>query len=301
MKGANFIIIILLCGQSFFCVLSACETKTQAELSLQNNTSYSGEASVQSTQDLLRKRAIIIGASSGMGREVAKLLAADGYDVGLAARRLDLLQSLAQEIPTKNYVRQLDAAQAEQSVKILEDLIQEMGGLDLLVISVTGFRDVDLSDRTWTADQAVYDVDILGFYALARTGLNFFEKQRSGHLVGFSSVDGLRGIAYSPSYSAAKAFCSRYMEAERNRCIQKGIPITITDIIPGWVNSANDPDYAKKNPKAYWIDSLADASREILQAIKNKVPVAYITSRWKEVADIINIMPDGLYNALGGL
>ena len=116
-------------------------------------------------------------------------------------------------------------------------MIYEMGGLDLLVITITGCFDADATSREWIADKPTLDVDVLGFFVLARTGLNFFEQQGHGHLVGFSSIDGLRGIAASPTYSAAKAFCSRYLEAERNRYIQKNIDITITDIMPGWVNS----------------------------------------------------------------
>lgn len=251
--------------------------------------------------NVLPKRAIIVGASLGMGREVSKLLAADGYEVGLAARKLPLLQKLQKEILTSTYIKQIDASKPEEAVKRLEMLIQEMGGLDLLVLAISGFRDIDWNNRDWTADKAIFDVDIIGFYALARTALNFFEKQGHGHLVGFSSVNGLRGVAGAPTYSAAKAFCSRYLESERNRCIQKNLSITITDIIPGWVNSYEDPDFKKKNPEAYWVDSLHDASQEVFLAIKNKVPVAYVTHRWEKVAEIIKIMPDDLYNAIGEL
>lgn len=247
------------------------------------------------------KRAIVIGASSGMGREVAKLLALDGYTVGLAARRLHMLQQVQQDISSQTYIKQIDASKPEEAVQKLEEMIEEIGGLDLLVISITGFKEVDWHNRDWTADKKIFDVDIMGFYALARTGLNFFERQGFGHLVGFSSIDGLRGIASTPSYSAAKAFCSRYMEAERNRFMQKNMPIVITDIIPGWVNSESDPDYQRKHPQAYWIDSLQVASQEIFEAIKNKASIAYITKRWEKVAEVIKIMPDDLYNALGGI
>jgi len=247
------------------------------------------------------KKAIVVGASAGMGREIAKLLADDGYTVGLAARRISRLQALQEEIPSTTYIKQMDVAKTEEATQELEAMIEEMGGLDLLVIAITGFHDVDFSDRSWDADKPLFDVDILGFYALARTALNFFEEQGHGHLVGFSSVDGLRGIAGCPSYSAAKAFCSRYMEAERNRYIQKDIPIAITDIIPGWINSYEDPDFKKKHPEAYWIDSLDDACRDIFQAIKDRAKVAYITKRWEQVASVIATMPDDLYNALGGL
>lgn len=240
------------------------------------------------------KKAIVIGASSGMGREVAKLLSNDGYTVGLAARREPLLETIQQQLPNPSYIKRIDAAQPKEAVQNLQELIQEMRGMDLLVISITGFYET-------TQPQAIFDVDLLGFYALAHAGFTYFEHQGHGHLVGFSSIDGLRGIARCPEYSAAKSFCSRYMEAKRNYYLQKHIPIVVTDIIPGWVNQTEDPDYSKKYPEAYWIDSLADASREIFEAIKNKVPRAYITKRWEQVADMIKVMPDELYNALGGI
>jgi len=247
------------------------------------------------------KRAIIIGASVGMGREISKKLAAEGYIVGLASRRIILLKKIQRQIATLTYVKQIDAAKPNEAVKKLHELIAEMGGLDLLIISTTGSHEVDHTNKDWTAAKAIFDTDIIGFYALARTGLNFFEQQGYGHLVGFSSIDGLRGIAKTPTYSAAKAFCSRYMESERNYYIQNKIPITITDIIPGWINSYQEPNYKEKHPEAYWVETLEDATQDIFQAIKNKVSVAYITKRWEKVAQMIKIMPDDLYNALGGL
>jgi len=247
------------------------------------------------------KCAIIIGASKGMGREVAKLLAADGYTVGLASRNIALLKDVQQHIPTPSYIKQMDMAQHNKAVEQLQELIEEMGGLDLLVIAATGHHEVDQSKRDWKEAQAIFDVNIVGFYALARTGLNFFMNQGHGHLVGFSSISGLRGVAQAPSYSASKAFCSRYMESERNYFIQNNIPITVTDIMPGWVNSTQDPHFKKKHPDAYWFETLEDATQEIMQAIKNKVPIAYITKRWEKVAEMLRTMPDDLYNALDRL
>lgn len=256
-----------------------------------------------SAPDFKSKKAIIIGASVGMGKELARLLISDGYTVGLAARRLELLQQFQREFEVPTYAKYIDASKPQEAVKQLNELIQEMGGLDLLIITITGAKDADWTSRDWMADKSILDVDVVGFFALARTGINFFEKQGYGHLVGFSSIDGLRGEASCPAYSAAKAFCSRYLEAERNRCIQKNIPITITDIMPGWVNSheLNIQEYKQTHPKAYWIDLLTDAVHEILTAIKNKESLAYSAKRWKSVADMIKIMPEDLYNALGGL
>lgn len=247
------------------------------------------------------KRAIIIGASSGMGKAVTQRLAQQGYIIGLAARRIDRLQALQEMIQAQSYIKQIDVAKPHEAVEQLQELIIEMGGLDLLVIASSGFREITFNNRDWTNDQAILDVDIIGFYALARTGCNFFEQQGYGHLVGFSSIDGIRGVAFAAAYSAAKAFCSRYLEAERNYFMQKNIPVTVTEIIPGWVNSLEDPNFKEHYPHAYWFETLDDAAHEIIEAINNKVPVAYITKRWQAVAQMLNIMPDDLYNAIGGL
>lgn len=245
------------------------------------------------------KRAIVIGASIGMGRELSKQLAADGYIVGMAARRIGLLEEIQQEIPTQTYITYMDASKPEEAVEQLNALIEEMGGLDLLVIAVTGFWECDFDNREWQKSLSVLTVDVVGFFALARTGLNFFEDQGYGHLVGFSSVDGLHGNAACQAYSASKAFCSCYLEAERNKFIQKNMPIHVTDICPGWVNSKGDVDFTQM-PQAYWVESLDNATKEIFEAIKNKEHKAFITKRWKKVAELLAIIPNDLYNALSG-
>ena len=232
-----------------------------------------------------------------MGRELSKLLAADGYIVGMAARRLELLEEIQLDIPTPTYIARMDASQPEQAIATLNEMIEAMGGLDLLVIAVTGYYDCDFDDSDWTKSLPVLAVDVTGFFALARTGLNFFEEQGYGHLVGFSSIDGIRGTAGAPAYSASKAFCSRYLQAELNKYMQHNLPIFVTDICPGWVNSKDNIDFTQK-PYAYWVESLDNATREIFQAIKNKVEIAYITERWGKVAALLSVIPTDLYNAL---
>lgn len=247
--------------------------------------------------DATTKRAIIIGASVGMGREIAKLLAADGYIVGMTARRITLLEELQQEIPTQTYIAYMDISQPDDSIAILYRLIEQMGGLDLMIIAATGFWDCDFDDNNWKKSLSVLTVDVIGLFALARTALNFFEDQGYGHLVGFSSIDGLRGIADHPAYSASKAFCSRYLEAERNKYMQKNMPIFVTELCPGWINSKNDIDYTHM-PHAYWVESLDDACHDIMEAIHNKTHIAYITKRWEQVATLLATIPTDLYNAL---
>ncbi len=91
----------------------------------------------------------------------------------------------------------------------LEKLIAKMGGLDLIVISITSFADTQ-GHSALEADKACLNVELVGFWKMARVALEFFKNQKTGHLVGISSIDALRENPTCPIYSASKAFVSRY-------------------------------------------------------------------------------------------
>ncbi|MFH1832032.1 MAG: SDR family NAD(P)-dependent oxidoreductase [bacterium] len=245
------------------------------------------------------KRAIVIGASSGMGRQVAKLLATEGgYEVGLVARRTELLETLQKEIPTKTYIKQIDVTEQEEARTRLLELISEMGGLDLILISISAFGDlIDMLSKE-ERDARTMSVDLLGFWAMADIAVDFFEKQKSGHLVGISSISGVRGDAHCPVYSGAKAFISRYLEGIRNYMIQSNIPVYVTDIMPGWVD--NERIKFSELPNTYWVTPLDKAGHQIYEAIQNKDKIAYISKRQILVKWALETAPDWLYNGVGG-
>ena len=245
------------------------------------------------------KKAIVVGASSGMGRQVAKLIANDGYEVGLVARRLPFLKSLQKEIPTKTYIKQIDVSEHETAMTLISELIEEMGGLDLIVITVSSFMDImddseEALDLNWKSNKKTIDVDLAGFLAIATVAIAIFEKQKSGHLVGFSSIDGLRGNPLCPVYCGAKAFISTYMEGIRNKMLRNKIPVTVTEIIPGWVD--NEKYKPSESPDTYWVESTKKAAQEIYNAIKSKKKKAYISARWRLIAWSLALAPDWLYN-----
>ncbi len=253
------------------------------------------------------KKAIVIGASSGMGREVAKLLSNDGYEVGLVARRFDLLESLQKELPNPSYIQTIDVAAPEARAQLI-DLIAKMGELDLIVISVTAYLDnrnsanlsiFDLYDssaafKEWPAKERTLDVDAKGFIAMADVALAYFERQNHGHLVGISSMNGQRGVSYNPVYSAAKACISYYMEAQRNYMIQNDINVDVTDIVPGWVAVEHSPLGA--DPAAYWEITVQQAGKEIFEGIKRKDKTVYIPSKVWFIAYLLKYTPDCIYN-----
>jgi len=244
------------------------------------------------------KKAIVIGATSGMGREVAKLLSKEGYVLGLVGRRVMLLESLQESLEEDSYIKRIDVSDHENAAVLLNELIEELGGLDLIMISISSFIDTGFAD-TWEANKKIIDVDIAGFWVMAHTALQYFEQQKSGHLVGISSIDGLRGSASCPIFSGAKAFVSRYLEGVRNRMIRKKIPICVTDIVPGWVNVEHTAFSAL--PGTFWVSTKEEAAKQIVVAIKSKKKLAYITKRWGIVALLLSFLPDVIYNNIDKL
>jgi short-subunit dehydrogenase len=231
------------------------------------------------------KKAIIIGASSGMGRELAKVLVRHDYIVGVTGRRTNLLQELQAEIPNKCYMRTIDVADTATAIETFNSLIAEMGGVDLVVISAgTGHA---IPDLQWSNDKATIDTNVLGFTAIAITAFNHFLKQGHGHLVGISSIAGIRGSRYAPAYNASKAFNCNYLESLRHMAIKSKLPIYVTDIQPGFVDTR-----MAQGDRIFWRASAEKASQQIYRAIERKKPHAYVTRRWRLVAWVLKVMPN---------
>ncbi|MFC1630987.1 SDR family NAD(P)-dependent oxidoreductase [Candidatus Omnitrophota bacterium] len=232
------------------------------------------------------KKAIVIGASSGIGRAVAKILAENGYTVGLTARRTKLLEQLQKEISTKTYVKWIDISKQQQAMGILTELIAEMGGMDLIVIN-SGINTHNIA-LDWQGEIDTIDVNTAGFAAMANVALKHFLAQKSGHLVGVSSIAGLRS---SPncSYSASKAFVSNYLRGLRYRLA--GSNIAVTDLCPGFV----DTEMIKDQKFLFWVASPEGAARQILRAIQKKKSFAFITRRWRIIAGLVNFVPESIY------
>ena len=81
------------------------------------------------------KKAIIIGATSGIGKELAKVLAKNDYVVGISGRRINLLHELQKEINSKTFIKQIDVTNTNDAIKQMNELINEMNGVDLIIIS----------------------------------------------------------------------------------------------------------------------------------------------------------------------
>jgi len=236
-------------------------------------------------------KAIVIGATSGIGKELAKVLADNSYKVGIAGRRAELLDELRKENPNFFITKTFDLADTKLCVAKLEELTTELGGLDLLVIS-SGIGDLN-NNLDFAIEKRTIDTNVLGFTCVANWTFNYFEKQKFGHLVAISSVGGLRGSRQAPSYNATKAFQINYLEALRQKSVFLKMPIHVTDIRPGFV----DTEMAKGEGQ-FWVATVDKAARQIYTAIQRKKKIAYVTKRWKLVATILKRIPRPIYDRM---
>jgi short-subunit dehydrogenase len=236
------------------------------------------------------QKILIIGATSGIGRELARLYAAAGHRIGATGRRQELLDSLQLEYPDRILTATSDAT-APDTARQLADLTQRLGGLDILIFNA-GWG--DLSDALdWNIDKPTVDINVNAFLAAVHFGWNYFIQQGYGHLVTVSSIAGNRGNRHSPAYSAAKAFQSTYFEGLYIKARKMKIPLYVTDIQPGFVDTK-----MAKGPR-FWVAPADKAARQIIRAIEKKRRVAHITHRWWIIAKLFRSIPGWLYYRIG--
>lgn len=235
------------------------------------------------------KKAIVIGASSGIGEQLALLLANDGYKVGITARRESNLETLKSGKPENFVVKAFDCSNDNNAEK-LEELTKELGGVDL-VIMCSGIGDMNKKLKL-EIEERTNKLNVTAFTEIAIWSTIYFEKQGRGHFVNISSMAGIRGSRRSPSYNASKAYQISYLEGLRQKAFLSKT-IFVTDIRPGFVKTD-----ILKGSNFFWLATKEKAAAQIMDAIKKKKEVAYITKRWAIIAAALTIMPSWMYNKI---
>ena len=231
-------------------------------------------------------KAIVVGASSGIGLEVARLLIQKGWTVGVAARRIDLLNSIGAAD-----VEQIDVTSTDAADRLM-DLIKRMGGMDLFFYaSGIGKQNRELTEDIELATMLTNGV---GFTRMVGCAYRYFAKQGKGHIAAITSIAGTKGLGPAPAYSATKAMQNVYLQALEQQANARGLDIRFTDIRPGFVDTA-----LLSGTFHYPIMLKPDAvAREIVWAIEHRKHIRVIDWKYRILTAIWRRIPRWIWRRI---
>jgi short-subunit dehydrogenase len=242
----------------------------------------------------MSKSILITGASSGIGKALAFELAGKGYSLALASREMDLLSQIRDDIleeydPPKVAIRQLDVTDYDDVYQAVEELADELGGLDIVFANAG----VALGERVGRGDfqkaRRTIEVNLLGAIATADAAAAYFLKQGKGHIVGTSSVAAFRGMPKSSAYCASKAGFAIYLESVRAELYKKNIDVTV--LYPGYIDTPFN-DMLKSRPFLISVEKGAEIiARLIEKRVKSSTVPVY---PWNIVGRLMKVLPTGV-------
>ena len=183
--------------------------------------------------DLTDKRALVTGASGGIGGAIARGLHAQGAMVALSGTRVDALQALADELGDRSHVIACDLSNSEGAQQLIKDCSEALGGIDILVNNAGLTRDnlaMRMKDEDW---QTVLDVNLTASFQLSKACLRGMMKQRFGRIIGITSVVGVTGNAGQANYAASKAGMIGMSKSLAQEVASRGI--TVNCVAPGFI------------------------------------------------------------------
>ncbi len=171
-------------------------------------------------------RALVTGASRGIGRALAHELAAHGATVGLAARSVGDLEAVAAELPGAHHVLVCDVALRESILEAVEDFVAATGGLDLLVVNAGVAHYEPIATQHIEKIERMTEVNWLGTVYTIKAALPHMLTAGHGHIVVMSSGAGLRSFPGAAAYSATKGAQRMFAEALRHELAGSGVSLT---------------------------------------------------------------------------
>jgi short-subunit dehydrogenase len=233
------------------------------------------------------KKIIIVGATSGIGKEMALQYAAKECIVGVTGRRNELLNELKEKFPSQIFTQCFDVRD-EKNILHLQQLIDAMNGVDIFIYNA-GYGEPSETLNP-EIEKRVYETNVKGFVDLTSFMFNLFVQQGYGHIAATSSIASIKGLSLAPAYSASKAFMSNYMESLHMKAKKIKAKIYITDIQPGFIKTKEATN------KQFWVASPQKAARQIIAAIEAKRWRVYITKRWWLIAQLMKFVPSVIYH-----
>jgi short-subunit dehydrogenase len=238
------------------------------------------------------KTVFITGASSGIGRALAKEMARRGYDLFLTARRLDALEEVRAEIAATSpgqtvEVRQLDVTDDGDVARAIAEAAERLGRCDIVVANAGVGNSGIVGEGSMERARSIIETNMIGAMATIDAAVSLFRRQEGGgQIVGIGSVAGVRGLPGSGSYSASKAGIATFLEAVRAET--HGEPITVTTLAPGYIDTPINQD-VKSRP--FLIDSEKGA-RIMADLIERGVGYATVPRLpWTVITPLLRVLP----------
>ncbi|WP_231465547.1 SDR family NAD(P)-dependent oxidoreductase [Pedobacter sp. Leaf132] len=237
------------------------------------------------------KKVIIIGATSGIGEQLARQMAALNYQVGITGKRQLLLNEIERSNPEKICTSCFDVNDDENLIDNLNELVERLGGLDIFIYSA-GIGDVN-EELNNVIEQNTIRTNVMSFTNVINWAFYYISNQQHGQIAAITSIAGLRGNNIAPAYNASKSYQINYMEALYRKAYQMKLPINILDVRPGYVDTA-----MAKGDKLFWVTPVAKAARQIIKGIEQKKSVIYVSSRWRLFAWLFKATPRNICKKL---
>ena len=235
----------------------------------------------------MNKRVIIIGATSGIGREVANIYIAQGWKVGVAGRRAHELEALRLTAPEQVFTQVLDVTEDNAQQK-LHTLIEQIGSMDVFLLS-SGIGKQNYSLQT-DIELATAATNVEGFIRMTNAAFHYFEKQGHGHLAIISSIAGTKGLGAAAAYSATKRFQNTYIEALEQLAKMNNLNISFTDIRPGFVATP-----LLKDDSYPLLMKATKVAHQIVKAIDKKKRIVIIDWKYRILVFFWRLIPKGIW------
>ena len=236
------------------------------------------------------EKVIIIGATSGIGWNVADILNKKGYSIGIAGRRCERLENFKAERGGVIETAVIDVTKDDASANLL-GLAERMGGVDTIILcSGIGCQNVGLE---MSAEIATTQTNVVGFTRMIDTAFNYFKENGGGHIAAVSSIAGTKGLGVAPAYSATKRFQNTYIQCLAQLSSMVGAKVTFTDIRPGFV----DTDLLKSGhfPMMMRPEFVAD---KIVNAVEHKKRVITIDWKYRLLVAFWRLIPNFIWEKL---
>ena len=242
------------------------------------------------------KKAVIIGATSGLGHEVATRFLSKGWKLGLAGRNQAKLDDFLEKYGPERVVIQALDVRLDSSIDDLRNLVERLGGMDCFMnFAGVGWQNREVDP---VIEQKIASINVLGFYRMIDFAFNYFkdacneglfDNKHKAQIVNVSSLAGTRGIAISPSYSSTKKMQASYLEALSQLVKMQGLAIDFTDIRPGFVAT---PILGYEYPMIMPVEK---AGKLMVRAIEKHKQVYIFDWRYRIVAFFWNLIPRWLW------